>query len=685
MNPYSEVHFKNIQKKIVEHLEQSRESILVAVAWVTDMFIINKLLECQNRGVKVSIIFYSDSINNKDLFKKLHDNGSEIMYTNKLMHNKFCVIDKTTIINGSYNWTNNASNNHENIQITFYDKNLSNNYIVEFDKLKRQSKSIDEYFKSNEEKYLDFIEKEPKPKKYPFFIKLDFSKFIIISYQLQKLKNKYIYIFIKDENDFEYFQDFIFNNQIRNENYSLKKFKLQIFDNVYETQKNNFDSEFNNKYFDYSGLNENELYEKNGYLKLDDVSYGKLTKQTIDELYDILFCYKDRIPLHVNSIDDLKKHVKTYYEKLDYKSYYKISEEIIIYKMYFRLPISFNTYSEVNYENDNFDRYSFHYLENDQCTISTISKIYTSTTTGTIENISNKFFRINSLGEKISEEKTFTNYNNYKGHYELEKYKHKIFSHRKHYIIYYEKNIINNFYNKNDTRTLYGILDKEGKILVPAMFDYIKMENSTKIVFETLPFATLDLNKKYNTISVDHEKNIINNQLDKILKFEYNYLENELKQINFSKLDSTIYLSEQNGKFANFYKEIILITKDSDQIRYLKEYFLKNNFMNLDQVKIKNLIISKINEINKINKSPQTNQNCYIATLVYEDINHPKVEALRNFRDEKLNNYKIGRNFTKIYYTYSPRLVKTLKNKKIITKIIKYFINILIKLIKPQI
>ena len=35
-----------------------------------------------------------------------------------MMHNKFCVIDRSTVINGSYNWSYKARQNHENITVS---------------------------------------------------------------------------------------------------------------------------------------------------------------------------------------------------------------------------------------------------------------------------------------------------------------------------------------------------------------------------------------------------------------------------------------------------------------------------------------------------------------------------------------------------------------------------------------
>ena len=53
------------------------------------------------------------------------------------MHNKYCVIDLKTIINGSYNWTLAANYNQENIQIT-KSRRLAEEFASKFIELKLQ-------------------------------------------------------------------------------------------------------------------------------------------------------------------------------------------------------------------------------------------------------------------------------------------------------------------------------------------------------------------------------------------------------------------------------------------------------------------------------------------------------------------------------------------------------------------
>ena len=55
-----------------------------------------------------------------------------------LMHNKFCVIDYSTVITGSYNWSYKAENNFENVIITYEDTSLAEQFISEFNQIRKQ-------------------------------------------------------------------------------------------------------------------------------------------------------------------------------------------------------------------------------------------------------------------------------------------------------------------------------------------------------------------------------------------------------------------------------------------------------------------------------------------------------------------------------------------------------------------
>jgi hypothetical protein len=77
--------------------------------------------------------------------------------------------------------------------------------------------------------------------------------------------------------------------------------------------------------------------------------------------------------------------------------------------------------------------------------------------------------------------------------------------------------------------------------------------------------------------------------------------------------------------------------------------------------------------------SNNSSEGCYIATMVYEDYDHPQVIKLRIFRDNVLSKNIFGRSFIKFYYTYSPKLVQKLKSKKVINALIKKSLDLFIK------
>lgn len=79
--------------------------------------------------------------------------------------------------------------------------------------------------------------------------------------------------------------------------------------------------------------------------------------------------------------------------------------------------------------------------------------------------------------------------------------------------------------------------------------------------------------------------------------------------------------------------------------------------------------------LTKINDQLNQPSGCYIATMVYGDYDHPKVMVLRDFRDNYLAKRHWGKLFIKIYYKYSPKLVKMLTGHMKINHIIKNMLD----------
>lgn len=136
--------FENIADRIQTEIRSATKSIYIAVAWFTNKNLFDELLQKKNEGCHVSLIISNDSIN--DLsgieYEKLNSENSKVFRVGDgekdLMHNKFCVIDFNTVITGSYNWSNKAEYNFENVVINQNDTSLAEQFIKEFKQIVSQ-------------------------------------------------------------------------------------------------------------------------------------------------------------------------------------------------------------------------------------------------------------------------------------------------------------------------------------------------------------------------------------------------------------------------------------------------------------------------------------------------------------------------------------------------------------------
>lgn len=130
-----------------------------------------------------------------------------------------------------------------------------------------------------------------------------------------------------------------------------------------------------------------------------------------------------------------------------------------------------------------------------------------------------------------------------------------------------------------------------------------------------------------------------------------------------AKLDSNTFFTNSKNNFKILFAEI--------RISLIKSHSEEDFFKAVKT--FKNMPSAKTN-----------NKNCYIATLVYEDIDHPKVMFLRKYRDEKLLTSLWGKLFTKLYYLVSPSFVKILRPYKNIQKFIRKILDMLIVKLSKQ-
>lgn len=137
MNEHNEAYFIGIETRLLAALDGDKAMIDVCIAWFTNDKLLQKLVEMQSNGVSVRVIIYRDGVNTKngvDLSKIPH---KEIRgERGGIMHEKFCVIDNITTINGSYNWTLNAENkNDEDAAFHINDVAFASKYTRRFNEL----------------------------------------------------------------------------------------------------------------------------------------------------------------------------------------------------------------------------------------------------------------------------------------------------------------------------------------------------------------------------------------------------------------------------------------------------------------------------------------------------------------------------------------------------------------------
>ncbi len=137
-------HFSNIHKVIIGHLEQAQSEIVAAIAWFTDRDIFEVLCKKAQAGVKVSVALIGDEINQAPgglNFHRLTNLGGQVIFlppgsrNERTMHHKFCVIDRATVISGSYNWSHKARSNDENITVVTESTDFASKYLDTFDSL----------------------------------------------------------------------------------------------------------------------------------------------------------------------------------------------------------------------------------------------------------------------------------------------------------------------------------------------------------------------------------------------------------------------------------------------------------------------------------------------------------------------------------------------------------------------
>ncbi|MDD2370124.1 MAG: phospholipase D-like domain-containing protein [Sulfuricurvum sp.] len=137
-----DVKFDDLYFEVENELSKATKSVKIAVAWISfDSFekIFHSLLQ---KKVKLEILCTDAKTNrnHQNIIESLGRLGAKITLL-KLpseynhMHHKFAIIDESTILNGSFNWTINALKSFENFMIIKDDIELVKKFMNEFEKI----------------------------------------------------------------------------------------------------------------------------------------------------------------------------------------------------------------------------------------------------------------------------------------------------------------------------------------------------------------------------------------------------------------------------------------------------------------------------------------------------------------------------------------------------------------------
>ncbi|MDP6360108.1 MAG: phospholipase D-like domain-containing protein [Planctomycetota bacterium] len=133
-------------ERILDLLNHVRKQVDICVFTITDNRISDAILEAHRRSIRIRIV--TDDRKSEDRGSDIEDfqkAGIHVGLDNseKHMHHKFAIFDRTTLVTGSYNWTRTAATqNEENIVVTD-DSNLVKAFLEEFEGLWLKYRSED--------------------------------------------------------------------------------------------------------------------------------------------------------------------------------------------------------------------------------------------------------------------------------------------------------------------------------------------------------------------------------------------------------------------------------------------------------------------------------------------------------------------------------------------------------------
>lgn len=121
--------------KLITLIDQSKQSIHILMYTFTNSEITKALIRAKSKAVDIKVVLdEQQSTVQGSQFTALKTAGISVKIDKRggLMHNKVAIIDQTTVISGSYNWSDAAENTNRENMIIMRNSNLASTYESNF-------------------------------------------------------------------------------------------------------------------------------------------------------------------------------------------------------------------------------------------------------------------------------------------------------------------------------------------------------------------------------------------------------------------------------------------------------------------------------------------------------------------------------------------------------------------------
>lgn len=135
--------FSNIRDEVIQSIRMAKHSIWISIAWFTDNHLYQELQNQKNQGVQIRFLI-SDEPQNQNMILRLKEQFETIVVNRwgynsyNRLHSKYCIIDNSIVLHGSFNWTPTAGNNEEHLTVSV-DRQLAEQYTENFKQIFRDN------------------------------------------------------------------------------------------------------------------------------------------------------------------------------------------------------------------------------------------------------------------------------------------------------------------------------------------------------------------------------------------------------------------------------------------------------------------------------------------------------------------------------------------------------------------